>query len=266
MRKSFLLAAVTAAALALTGCGGATTAGAPAPAAAPAPVTSITNAGQLADALTKATQGKNSATMKMDIATGGQSFGGDGAYSINGTNVTMRLNFTVPGQSSALEMRLVDRTIYVKLPAGTGGGGWLKVPVDANNPQTAEFAKLIDQVDVSKQFDQFRTAGELKGQAPDTVDGVQTTRYDVSVDVAKAMAAAPNEEARKQLEPLSQAGVKTLDMQIWADTENLPRQIKSSFSAQGENATATIKLSDWGAPVTVEAPPANQVQELPAGG
>ncbi|MDN5861497.1 MAG: hypothetical protein L0H84_23080 [Pseudonocardia sp.] len=265
MRKSVLLAAVTAAALALAGCGGATTAGTPAP-AAPVPVASITDAGQLADALTKATQGKNSATMKMEITAAGQTFGGDGAYSINGDAVTMRLNFTLPGQAAPLELRLVDRTIYVKLPAGAGGQGWLKVPVDANNPQTAEFAKLIDQVDIAKQYDQFRTAGVLKGQAPDTVDGVPTTRYDLTVDVAEAIAAAPSEEARTQLEPLAQAGVKTLDMQIWADAENLPRQIRSSFTAQGQNASATIKLSDWGAPVTVEAPPADQVLELPAGG
>lgn len=256
MRKSILLAVCAAAAVALTGCSG--TAGTATQTA------SITNAAQLSDALTKATQGKNSATLKMNIAAAGESFTGDGAYAINGTDVTMKLNFTVPGQGEALEMRLVDRVIYVKLPASSGQQGWVKVPVDANNPQTAQFAQLIDQVDVSKQFDQFKTAGTLKGQAPETLDGVQTTRYDLTVDVEKAVAAAPNEAAKAQLEPLTAQGVKTLDMQVWVDAENLPRQIKTTFKVQGQDASATIKLADWGAPVDVEAPPASQITELPA--
>ena len=140
------------------------------------------------------------------------------------------------------------------------------MPVDANNPQTAEFAKLIDQVDVSKQFDQFRTAGTLKGQAPETLDGVQTTRYDITVDVAKARGhgaerrgpqAAGATHAGRGEDP-RHAGLGRRGQAAAADQDVVT-------PPQGQNATATIKLSDWGAPVTVEAPPAGEVQELPAG-
>src|SRR4051812_5350159 len=96
MRKSFLLAACTAAALALAGCGGSTTGtAAPAP-VAPAPVAQITNIGELSDAIAKSTQGKNSASISTEMSIGGQTITGQGAYSINGPDVKMQLTMTVP--------------------------------------------------------------------------------------------------------------------------------------------------------------------------
>jgi hypothetical protein len=260
MRKSFLLAACTAAALALAGCGASTTGtAAPAP-AAPAPVAQITNIGELSDAIAKSTQGKNSASMDMNIGFAGQSITGTGAYSINGPDVKMQITMTIP-EMGPMEMRLVDRVMYIK--SARSGPKWLKAPIDPNNPQAAEFAKIIDQVDVSKQFEQFKTVGTLKGKAEEPVDGTPATRYDIGVDVAKALASAPDAETKAQLEPLQQAGVQNLDMQLWADQANLPVQFKTAFSAQGQQITASVKLKNWGAPVTVTAPPADQTADLP---
>jgi len=261
MRKTFLLAACTAAALALAGCGG-STAGTAAPApAAPAPVAQITTIGELSDAISKSTQGKNSASMDMNIAFAGQSITGTGAYAINGPDVKMQITMTVP-ELGPMEMRLVDRVMYIK--SEKSGPKWLKAPIDPNNPQTAEFAKIIDQVDVSKQFDQFKAVGTLKGKAEEPVDGTPATRYDIAVDVQKALASAPSAETKAQLEPLQQAGVQNLDMQLWVDQANLPIQFKTAFSAQGQQVSAAVKLKNWGAPVTVTAPPADQTSDLPS--
>jgi hypothetical protein len=262
MRKTFLLAACTAAALALAGCGGSTAGtAAPAPApAAPAPVAQITTINELSDAIAKSTQGKNSATMDMNIGFGGQSITGTGAYSVNGPDVKMQITMTVP-ELGPMEMRLVDRVMYIK--SQRSGPKWLKAPIDPNNPQTAEFAKIIDQVDVSKQFEQFKAVGTLKGKAEEPVEGTPATRYDIVVDVDKALASAPDAETKAQLEPLQQAGVKNLDMQLWIDQANLPIQFKTAFSAQGQQVSAQVKLKNWGSPVTVTAPPADQTSDLP---
>ena len=57
--------------------------------------------------------------------------------------------------------------------------------------------------------------------------------------------------------------LENLDMQLWADQTNLPVQFKTAFSAQGQQITALVKLKNWGAPVTVTAPPADQTTDLP---
>ncbi|SHL18230.1 hypothetical protein SAMN05443637_12048 [Pseudonocardia thermophila] len=259
MRKPFLLAAFAAVVVALAGCGGAT-AGTAAPAGAPPAPVAYTSIDELSAAMAKATADKHSATMQMDIGLGGQSMTGEGAYAIEGRNVKMRLTMSIP-QAGEMEMRLVDNVLYVK--AGPANPAWLRMPIDPNDPRTAEFAQIIDQVDVSKQFDQFKIGGELTGSSPDTIDGAATTRYDVKVDVAKALAEAPDAQTREQLRPLQEAGVQNVDMQLWIDSSDLPRQFRSSFTSQGQPVSATVKLSDWGAPVSVEAPPADQVTDLP---
>lgn len=268
MRKPFLLAVATSAALALAGCGGAAPpAAAPAPAAtAPAPAGAIGDAAQLSDALTTATQGKNSATLKVELIAGEQTVDGEGAYSVEGGDIKMRLNLIVPDQNVSVELRLLDRTIYAKLPAASGAPVWVRLPVDANNPQTAEFAKLIDQIDVSKQFEQLRTAGRLTGQGPDTLDGAPTTRYDLAVDVERAAATATNDAVRGQMTTLIQGGVRTVYTQVWTDQAGLPRQIRTSYTIGNQSFLTTRKMSDWGAPVTIEAPPADQIQAIPPGG
>jgi hypothetical protein len=260
MRKKFLLAACTAAALTLAGCGGATSGtAAPAP-VAPAPVAQITTIDELSDAITKSTQGKNSATMTTDMNLGGQSITGEGAYSVTGSDVKMQMTMTV-GQLGQMEIRLVNRVMYMK--NAQFGPKWFKAPIDPNNPRTAEYAKLIEQVDVSKQFGQFKTIGTLKGKAEEPVDGQPATRYDIAVDVANAPASAPSPQAKAQIEQLKQAGVQNIDMQLWIDKASLPLQFKTTVTAKGQPLTATVKLKNWGAPVAVTAPPADQTTDLP---
>jgi hypothetical protein len=260
MRKTFLLAACTAAALALAGCGG-STAGTAAPAPAPpAPVAQITTLNELSDAIAKSTQGRNSASITTNASVGNQSITGQGAYSVNGSDVKMQLTLTVP-QVGAMEIRLLDHVMYMK--NDHFGPKWLKAPLDPNNPQTADVAKMIEQVDVTKQFEQLKTIGTLKGKAEEPVDGTPATRYDIAVDVVGAAAAAPSPEAKSQIEQLQQAGVQNIDMQIWVDQANLPVQFKTALSAQGQPFSTTVKLKDWGAPVTVTAPPADQTTDLP---
>ncbi|MGI5127168.1 hypothetical protein ACQEVB_10190 [Pseudonocardia sp. CA-107938] len=264
MRKTFLLAACTAAALALAGCGGSTAGtAAPAPgAAAPAPVAQITTIDQLSDAISKSTQGKTSASMSMNMSVGGQSITGEGAYAINGSDVKMQLTLTVP-QMGAMEMRLIDRVMYVK--NSQPNAKWLKMPVDPNDPRTAQFSQIIDQVDVTKQFDQFKSISTMKGKAEEPVDGAPATRYDIAVDMSKAAAAATTPAEKEQIEQLQQSGVQNVDMQLWLDQANLPIQYKTAISAQGQAVTVLVKLKNWGEPVTVTAPPADQITELPKG-
>jgi len=90
----------------------------------------------------------------------------------------------------------------------------------------------------------------------ETVEGEPVTRYEGSTEAA----ALTGEE---QYEALRELGVTRLPWTIWIDGDGLPRQFGMTLSMrtpQGQVETVTKAVyRDWGAPVTVKAPPAAQV-------
>ena len=47
---------------------------------------------------------------------------------------------------------------------------------------------------------------------------------------------------------------------LWLDDQDRPRQLQADL---GEKASLHLEVTDLGEPVTIEAPPANQVQKMP---
>ncbi|WP_433327516.1 hypothetical protein [Spirillospora sp. CA-294931] len=82
--------------------------------------------------------------------------------------------------------------------------------------------------------------------------GVQVTRYDGSTETS----AMREEEYQK----MSSSGIKALAWQLWVDERGLPRRYSVTVGSTKASTTATY--SNWGIPVTVQAPPASQVALL----
>jgi hypothetical protein len=81
---------------------------------------------------------------------------------------------------------------------------------------------------------------------PETIDGVQLTRYAVTVDPAKVTGG---------ISALIGVGGKPYEMQFLVDSDNLLHQIRLQLNGR----TATLALSGWGQPVSIAAPPASQL-------
>ena len=54
----------------------------------------------------------------------------------------------------------------------------------------------------------------------------------------------------------------TLTYDLWTDDDGMLRQTKIAL---GDLGSVTMTMSDWGDPVDIEAPPADDVMEMPSG-
>ncbi|MET7296685.1 hypothetical protein ABZS79_32060 [Streptomyces griseoloalbus] len=207
-------------------------------------------------------------TVKMKLAAEGTTVTSDGQGVLDLAEGDSVMTVTAEGKS--LEQRVIDEVLYQKAPGQKAPGGkpWVKIDLKKvaaqqgmNNQQigdpaqTASYAKAITDEDVTK-------VGTEK------IDGVNTTRYRVSVDVNKLPG---GDQMRKQLGP-------TLPMEVWLDDEGrLRRQqvdmtVESAASATAKPDTgaapqqlrmsSVMEFSDFGTEVDAEAPPAEQVADM----
>ncbi|MFF4273458.1 hypothetical protein [Streptomyces sp. NPDC001536] len=205
-------------------------------------------------------------TVKVKASADGRSItsAGRGAIDLEDGDSTM----TVTAEGQTIEQRVVDQVLYQEAPdqQKSGGKPWLKIdlkkvaeqqgtdPAQIGDPaQSAAYAKAITDDDVSK-------VGTEK------IDGTDTDRYKVSVDVSRLPGGS---QLREQIGP-------TLPMQIWLDDQGRIRRqqidmtVKAPASAKPDASSAPqqVKLStlmeysDFGTEVEAEAPPATQVTDM----
>jgi hypothetical protein len=182
-------------------------------------------------------------------------------------------SLTVP-QAGTFQVRLVGGTLYLMLPpqaqAATGGKPWGAISLASLQPGNSSVPGLG-----TGSSDPSQILGYLQGVSssvtnlgPATVRGVQTTHYRAVIDLNKAAQANPQAAAAYQ-KLISQIHTSTLPVDVWTDSSNRVNQMRIQIPVpvgQGQSGTAnvdlTLQLFDFGVPVTVVAPPANQVGSL----
>ncbi|MEU0249950.1 hypothetical protein ABZ192_37725 [Streptomyces sp. NPDC006235] len=193
---------------------------------------------------------------------------GQGAVDLDDGDSVMTL--TVQGQR--IEQRVVDQVLYQKMPKGQAPGGkpWIKIDLGKVSAQQGTGDRSMSDPAQSAAYAKAITDKDVTKKGTDTIDGVETTRYRVSVDVAKL----PNGDAlRQQVGP-------TLPMDVWLDEEGRMRrqQIdmtlkaapgsteRSSSDASSSPQRVTVRtvtdFTDFGTEVEADAPPAGQVTDM----
>lgn len=268
MRKPIVAAVCVAVAVGLAGCSGTTagtaTAGPGASAGTPAAVApaAFTSAADLAGALRTASGDKTSAKLAFTFGLGNESVTGTGAYSGSGGDARMQMTMKV-AQQGDLDMIVIGGDIYVKIPGAPGGKPWIKASTSSGSAIDKEFAGFGDHVDVAKQVAQLDDGGTITGSSSDTVDGTPATKYTITLDPAK-LAANGTPQQQAAIQTVIEQGVSSIDMTMWVTSDNLPLRISYSVPLQGQNTSFDMRYSDWGQPVDISAPPADQVTETPS--
>lgn len=272
MHRAALVAVSALSAVALAGCGS-SGGGSNAPGAKPA----VLDPGALvAASYSKVTSQK---TARIDLVMKLTASGADGGeYSFTGTgaqdfaNKSAQIVVTLPENAGEIETRVVDRTVYEKLPASQAPGlkgKWLKIDIDkaaasaglgsAGQGSPSDPAQVLQMLtDVSNQ---------VTPVGDEQVRGVKTTHYRAVVDLTKASAKAGN--SPEQINRLKQLlGTSSYPVDIWIDDSGLPHRLQFQMPlpkqlTQGSDVTdakmiATEELYDFGSPVSVQAPPAGQ--------
>lgn len=278
MRKTALAAGGFALVIALSACGGKEGGQASAPAAGGDASALFGNAQELVQAATAKTSEKKTSKFSMEANAMGQqmTMKGEGRYEGDNTALSMTMN----GPTGEMEMRFVDKAMFIKLPKGdaassamSGGKPWVKISQGGNDPISkmlgGSFDQMTKQSDPAKTFEQVQKAGTITKSEKTQLDGQEATHYSINVDMAKAAAESSVTGLPKDLADKVKG---TMPMELWLNSDQLPMQVtmdmtevmKSMGVPGGENAggKTTIKYTDWGAPVNVEAPAADQVGEF----
>lgn len=205
--------------------------------------------------------------------------------------------FTLPGVGS-IDAVLDGSTIYEKLPQLSkvlGGKPWIKIdPATLSRATGGPFGALLSSLQGALNQVQSQdptssltllsgVAGSVTTVGSEPVRGVATTHYRFAIDTAKAVAQlpadiqAPLKSFTSQLEMTG-----SLPAEAWIDGDGLTRKLHLTIDRSPtagtptpvisglpkvplpKNTELTMELFDFGAVVSVTAPPADQVTDLTA--
>lgn len=243
------------------------------------------DAQSLINAAKEGTAKAKTSKFTMDMTMGSMlSMKADGEAEYAGENTKMAMNMTmnmnIPGAGSSvpkdlkMEMVMVDKTVYIKMPEGMPGADaskpWMKMPIDQlEGGQGAQFSQSMEFSDPAKTLEMIKENGKINATEQTEVDGQPATKYSVELDFAKL--------AQKMGQQMPQGmNIDSVPMDVYLNADNLPVQIEMNLgkimkdvaSQSGQQlpegmdqAKMVAKYTDWGAPVNIQAPPQDQVSD-----
>lgn len=267
----------------LAGCGNATSGSAsPAPAAAPVSTspapTRFESVALMNASLQQSTMQSAAAHMLSTISSGGQVTTMNGDFRLDKVVKNYAFDFVLTqpdpktGTSEIHEV-ILPEGIYLEPKATATSKAptrWLKLNTASSDPHVKTLVDLQNHLQRSMDFsDTMPNSATITKTSPEQLDGIPTTRYDVTVDVMAAIKNARDATEQQQFAQLRGEGLTTLNASIWVDADNRPRKLHSDLplSKVGKPGAADVAmdttLSDWGKPVSITAPPADQVTLFP---
>ncbi|MER7605550.1 DUF6612 family protein [Nocardioides sp. NPDC127503] len=190
-------------------------------------------------------------TTKMDAKASGQSVSMTGEGDIQKEPPAQHSTMKMSGGSMNMDLEtiLVDEKIYIK---GMMGDSWMTASADdlakmggTSLESMSNPLAFFDGMEESIKSSKFE--GEEK------VDGTDTKHYSFKVDSA-GLAESLGADSTKGMP-------KTIDQDIWVDGDGLLRKAEVGM---GDMGTVEMLLSKHGEDVTIEAPPADQVTDMPS--
>lgn len=180
-----------------------------------------------------------------------------------------------------IEMVMDGPVMYMRMPflqqLSPGLKPWIKFDLQELGAQQGldfeQFTQLGSQSDPSQALAYLRAASkDIEEVGTEQVRGVETTRYRMTVELARVAAAAPAEQRealRAQLEQLRErTGIDEVPTEVWIDEDGLVRRQMLTYRnmqvapGQKGDMSLTIELYDFGVEVDVEPPSADQVTDI----
>jgi hypothetical protein len=167
--------------------------------------------------------------------------------------------------------------IYMKLPFLTkalpGGKPWIKIDLNAYGKSLGiDFSQFTSlSANPAQMVDWLRaTSGRVTKVGSETVDGVETTHYQATVDLSKypnLVSPARRAAMKRAVDALIRlAHVHTFPIDAWVGGDNLVRKLhlKLNETVKGRAIAMdmTMHFHDFGAPVSIKLPPARQTVDL----
>jgi len=200
-------------------------------------------------------------------------------------HVTLQIPSFAPGMPGGeVELIVVDGPVlYAKIPMFAPFLGttkpWVKIDPSELPGGGAGFGAAAGAVQPAAALALIHDALTVEQAGSDTVDGVDATRYRVTLDLVKVLPklaalspASGHQITDKELAEieagLTKAGMRSLPMDVWVDGDGYVKQLHLSIDTtkiEGESGMTfaiTVTFSDIGETFTIEAPPASQVADM----
>jgi hypothetical protein len=226
----------------------------------------------LANSIGDETAEKSSAHMKITGKAAGQDITGEGDLKFGSDAAALSMDMTTP--QGSISMVFLDSVLYVKLPKELQPGkAWVKIDSSSDSPIAKALSTVNEQLgknaDPRAALQEFEKSGEITATQEEELGGKKTTHYTVTVNVQKMADNQADPTQKKAMQDAIAAGMKDFPVDVWVDEEGLPvRFALDTPTPDGSGGMTSVKMqvdyTDWGKPVEIAAPPADQVAELPA--
>lgn len=203
-------------------------------------------------------------TMTVTGSVAGQniSMQGSGDFTNRPLQGAMTISMSMLGQSLQMNAVETGTTMYMQSPMFTSqlpsGKTWMKLDMQkAGSKMGIDYSSLMSQSPTAA-LAQLGAAGSVKSIGTETIDGVETTHYQVTnLDLSKLPQGA-------KLEALAHPKYGPIDVWIGNKDGYVYRQSGSfTYSVMGQSASMTMRvdLSKFGENVNVTVPPASEVYD-----
>ncbi len=223
-----------------------------------------------------------STSTRMKLGEKSVTFAGGGSFNVQKRrgklSVDLRNLTELTGQNlGTIVMILNGSDLYLRMPFLKSLvpqlKPWLKLNLRRASPQGLDFSAFLQLGqggDPTQLIQYLRGATEVKRKGKEDVRGVETTHYEMTVDleqVAKTAPPAQRARLRAATQRLIQiTGQRKIPVELWVDEGGLVRRLeqKQTFPIQGRKSemTTRMELYDFGIPVDAAAPASSQVSDV----
>ncbi len=177
-----------------------------------------------------------------------------------------------------LELRSHGKQVYISSPLLTqalpAGKTWVSGDLEKlGSEHGVDLGQLggLDKTDPRDLLDLLRAAsGGLDTVGTETLRGVETTHYRTTLDaediVSQIGKDLDDSMAAQITQAIEQSGLDEIPIDVWVDGDSLLRRLDTTIAAQAggrsSSSTLSLELYDYGKPVDVTPPPAEQVASV----
>jgi hypothetical protein len=217
-----------------------------------------TDAAGLAELLHRGISSVSSVHLALNVTTPSQTINSDGDVKLAGGTLQA---LDITEELAAVGKRrllIVGQATYAQLgTANPAGKPWLLVTPDSANPTARNLAMSLEAVRSTASLDHISAfasaARSVTLAGKESLNGTPVDHYSIQVDVAKL----PNDTPGRA--PLLATGITTLPIELYVDGQGRPVKATQDLTVQGQHTTTVIAFSKFNEPVSITAPPPDQV-------
>jgi hypothetical protein len=212
-----------------------------------------------------------SMTMDMSVMGMHESVSANGAFDFAHYTGTLTMNIAAAGQQLSEQAIYDGPTIYVNVSGLVAGGlpngkQWVSADIGQFESATNGFGNMSTFGDPATMLQQLQSAGgTVTSLGPTTYEGSSVTEYSVSIPPSVLEGEMGRVPSSLQ-QGLSGVNLPDIEADVYIGSDNLLKAIHMpmTFSVAGQSMSMdmTMSFSNYGTPVSVTPPPANEVMPL----